>query len=46
MITAVGNYGEVFDRDLGEGSPLHLDRGDNRLTTEGGQIYAVPVTDR
>ena len=46
VIAAVGNYGEVFDRDLGQASPLHLGRGTNRLTTDGGALLALPVTDR
>ncbi len=40
VIQAVGNYGEMFDRDLGANSPLRLDRGANRLWTEGGLMYA------
>ena len=40
-IQAVGNYGEVFDRDLGPRSPLHLDRGPNRLWTNGGLLIAL-----
>ncbi len=43
VIEAVGNYGEMFERDLGAGSPLRLDRGANRLWTDGGQMYALPV---
>ena len=43
VLQAVGNYGEMFDRDLGAGSPLRLDRGANRLWTQGGLMYALPV---
>ena len=42
-ISAVGNYGEVFERHLGEGSPVKLDRGLNRLWTQGGLLYAPPI---
>jgi general L-amino acid transport system substrate-binding protein len=43
VIKNVGNYGEIFDRDIGAGSPIKLDRGFNRLWTEGGLMYAPPV---
>ncbi len=46
VITAVGNYGELFERDLGAKSSLRLDRGENRLPTEGGVLFGVPLTDR
>ena len=42
-VKAVGNYGELFDRHLGEGSPLKLERGLNRLWTQGGLMYAPPI---
>ncbi len=42
-IAAVGNYGEMFDRDLGAGSRLKLDRGVNALSTKGGLLYAWPI---
>jgi general L-amino acid transport system substrate-binding protein len=41
-IKAVGNYGEIFDRDAGAHSALKLDRGLNRPWTEGGMLWAVP----
>lgn len=41
-ITAVGNYGEIFDRNLGPGTPLDLERGQNSLWTEGGLLYSPP----
>ncbi len=41
-IKAVGNYGEVFDRDLGEGSEYGLARGVNRPWTEGGLLWSPP----
>jgi general L-amino acid transport system substrate-binding protein len=42
-IKAAGNYGEIFERNLGAASALHLDRGLNRLWTEGGLMYAPPL---
>lgn len=41
-IAAVGNYGEMFDRWLGEGSDIGLSRGPNELWTNGGLLYAAP----
>jgi general L-amino acid transport system substrate-binding protein len=43
LVEAVGNYGEIFKRDLGEDSPLRLDRGENRLWSDGGLMYGLPV---
>ncbi|GAB4416433.1 MAG: amino acid ABC transporter substrate-binding protein [Anaerolineae bacterium] len=40
VIRAVGNYGEIFDRNVGINSPLGLERGLNALWTDGGLIYA------
>jgi general L-amino acid transport system substrate-binding protein len=42
-IESVGNYGEMFERNFGARSPLHLERGLNRLWTQGGLMYAPPV---
>ncbi len=42
IIKQVGNYGEVFERTVGKGSPLKLDRGLNRQWTDGGLHYAPP----
>ena len=42
VIAAVGNYGEIYDRNVGPGTPLGLDRGVNALWTEGGLMYAPP----
>jgi general L-amino acid transport system substrate-binding protein len=39
IIKAVGNYGESFERNFGKNSPLKLDRGYNRLWTEGGLVW-------
>ena len=43
VIKAVGNYGEMFARNLGPDSAVKLDRGLNRLWTEGGLMYAPPL---
>ena len=43
IIKQVGNYGESFDRNVGAGSPLKIDRGLNRLWTKGGMQYAPPI---
>jgi general L-amino acid transport system substrate-binding protein len=42
ILESVGNYGEMFERNLGQRSALKLDRGPNRLWTEGGLMYAPP----
>jgi general L-amino acid transport system substrate-binding protein len=42
-ISAVGNYGEVFERNLGKDSKLTIDRGLNNLWSNGGILYAPPV---
>jgi general L-amino acid transport system substrate-binding protein len=42
VLKAVGNYGEMFERNLGKGSPLKLVRGPNRLWTQGGLMYSPP----
>jgi general L-amino acid transport system substrate-binding protein len=42
VVKQVGNYGEVFERTLGKGSPLKLDRGINRQWKDGGLLYAPP----
>jgi general L-amino acid transport system substrate-binding protein len=42
VISQVGNYGEIFERNLGAGTPFELERGLNALWTEGGLLYAPP----
>jgi len=42
IIRAVGNYGEIFDRNLGPDTPFAMDRGLNELWTNGGLLYAPP----
>ncbi|MCX5930950.1 MAG: amino acid ABC transporter substrate-binding protein [Cyanobacteria bacterium] len=41
-IASVGNYGEIFERNVGSGSALKLERAQNRLWTQGGLIYSPP----
>lgn len=44
VLRAVGNYGEIYDRNLGPDTPINLPRtGRNRLWLDGGQIYAPPL---
>ncbi|PMR75722.1 amino acid ABC transporter substrate-binding protein [Billgrantia endophytica] len=43
IIKQVGNYGESFERNVGMGSPLQIERGINALWTEGGIQYAPPI---
>ena len=40
VITTVGNYGEIFERNLGQETPLKLKRGANALPRDGGLLYA------
>jgi len=42
-IAAGGHYGELYARNLGQGSPLKLPRGRNQLWTSGGMLYAPPL---
>ncbi len=42
-ISAVGNYGEIFERNIGVNTPLGLARGLNAQWTEGGILYAAPA---
>jgi len=42
-IKAVGNYGEIFERNLGKGSAFKMSRGLNALWTKGGLIYGLPL---
>jgi general L-amino acid transport system substrate-binding protein len=42
-IKQVGNYAEIFDRNVGPKTPLRLERGLNALWTQGGLMYAPPI---
>lgn len=41
VIEATGNYGEIYERNLGSGSPLKLPRGENNLRIHGGAVEAL-----
>ncbi len=43
IIRHVGNYGEVYERNVGTGSPLGIPRGLNQLWNAGGILYAPPI---
>jgi len=43
VIKSVGNYGEIFERNVGPNTPLKIARGLNNLWTKGGIQYAPPV---
>jgi general L-amino acid transport system substrate-binding protein len=43
IIRHVGNYGESFERNLGDGSKLKIKRGQNAQWTKGGLQYGIPV---
>lgn len=42
-LKATGHYGEIFERNVGPRTPLSLQRGLNRLWTQGGLMYAYPM---
>jgi general L-amino acid transport system substrate-binding protein len=43
IVKQVGNYGEIYDRNVGPDTPLGLERGLNDLWTRGGIMYAAPI---
>lgn len=43
IVKAVGNYGEIFERNVGQGSQLKIARGQNALWSKGGLQYAPPI---
>jgi general L-amino acid transport system substrate-binding protein len=43
IIKAVGNYGEIFERNIGVNTPLQIQRGQNALWTKGGLQYGMPI---
>lgn len=43
IVKLVGNYGEAFERNVGEGSPLKIKRGLNALWNKGGLQYSPPI---
>jgi general L-amino acid transport system substrate-binding protein len=42
VVQSVGNYGEIYERNLGRDSPLKIERGLNKPWTQGGLMYAPP----
>lgn len=43
IVKAVGNYGEIFERNVGANTPLKIARGKNALWKDGGLQYAPPI---
>ncbi len=43
IVKAVGNYGEIFENNVGTGSPLKISRGINAQWTKGGLQYGMPI---
>jgi general L-amino acid transport system substrate-binding protein len=43
IVKHMGNYGEIFERNIGEGSPLKIKRGLNALWNKGGLQYGIPI---
>ena len=43
VVRKVGNYGEIFARNVGPGTPLNIERGINALWNRGGLMYAPPI---
>ncbi len=43
IVKAVGNYGEIFERNVGMSTPLKIARGKNALWNQGGLQYAPPI---
>ena len=43
IVSQVGNYGEIYDRNVGPNTPLKLDRGVNSLWNKGGLMYPMPA---
>lgn len=42
IIRQLGNYGEIWDRNLGQGSPMRMERGRNALWRDGGLMFSPP----
>ena len=42
VIRHVGNYGEIYNRNLGPDTPFDLPRGQNELWINGGLLYSPP----
>ena len=42
-VGGVGNYAEVFEKNLGMSTPLKIARGANQLSRDGGLFYIPPI---
>lgn len=43
IVKQVGNYSEMFDKNVGKDSPLKINRGLNKLWNDGGLMYPMPI---
>ena len=43
VVKALGNYGEIYDRNIGPNTPLQLQRGVNAQWNQGGIQYGIPI---
>jgi general L-amino acid transport system substrate-binding protein len=43
VILLVGNYGEIYQRNVGENTPLNITRSQNKLWSDGGLMYSLPI---
>ena len=43
VIEFIGNYEEIYERNVGPDTPLRLKRGLNKLYTKGGLLYSPPL---
>ena len=43
IVKQVGNYGEIYEKNVGMGSPLRFARGVNALWSKGGLMYPLPL---
>ena len=42
IVKTLGNYGEIFERNIGKGSPIGFERGYNQIWEKGGLLYSPP----
>ena len=43
VVRTLGNYGEIYERNMGPNTPVGLARGPNNLWSNGGLLYALPM---
>jgi hypothetical protein len=43
VVRTLGNYGEIYERNMGPNTPVGLVRGPNNLWSNGGLLYALPM---